>query len=308
VDARKGIAILPLLLAGAVWPYRDAEAVPGFARKYRASCRARHAAHPGRNVFGETLRITGFQWPAEHLLHRRFGEVDPEPTICASHRTQLTMTRSPSDLRSQQGALVMPPDRNLVPSVLLIAVLAVLGCGIARAGTVTGTVTATPGKYAANVVVYVEGVKGATFKPPAEPAVMDQRNMAFVPHVLPIVAGTTVEFKNSDNVAHNVFSPDKCAGQFNLGNWPPGESKLYTFKKAGCAATILCIVHPDMKAYVVVLQNPYFAVTGADGAFELDGVPAGTYALRAWSEKFSSKPLRISVPMNSTVKAAFTLK
>lgn len=192
----------------------------------------------------------------------------------------------------------------------LLGALVALGAaaGPAGAGTITGTVTAKPEKVAANAVVYVETVEDSTFKPPAEPAVMDQRNLEFVPHVLPVVAGTTVEFRNSDNVSHNVFSPDKCAGELNLGTWPPGKSKQYTFKSAGCTATILCIVHPNMEAYVVVLQNPYFAVTGSDGSFAIAGVPPGKYTLGIWSEKLKAKPVGITVPKTGTIKVDFSLE
>jgi plastocyanin len=196
---------------------------------------------------------------------------------------------------------------SVIPGALLLAGLVVLGAGTAYAGTITGTVTAKQKKYAANAVVYIQSVEDSTFKPPSEPVVMDQKNLEFIPHVLPIVAGTTVRFENHDNVSHNVFSPDKCAGKLNLGTWPPGESKDYTFKEAGCAATILCIVHPDMEAYVVVLQNPYYAVTGTDGSFTIHDVPAGKYTLAIWSEKLKAKQVAITVPESGNVKIGFNL-
>jgi len=195
-----------------------------------------------------------------------------------------------------------------IPGALILAAVTVAGASAAGAGTITGTVTAKPDKYAANAVVYIESVKDSTFKPPAKPAVMDQKDLEFIPHVLPIVAGTTVRFENHDNVSHNVFSPDKCAGEFNLGTWPPGESKDHTFKDAGCAATILCIVHPDMEAYVVVLQNPYYAVTGSGGSFTIEDLPAGKYTLAIWSEKLKAEPVQVTVPESGTVETGFNLK
>lgn len=194
---------------------------------------------------------------------------------------------------------------------LVFLLVAALGAGTATAaaaGTLTGTVTAKPEKFEADAVVYVQTVKDIKAEPPEKPAIMDQRNLAFAPHVLPVLAGTTVEFRNSDDVSHNVFSPDKCAGAFNLGTWAPGGSRTYTFKEAGCIATILCIVHPEMEAYVVVLQNPYFAATGADGAFTISGIPAGKYTLKVWSEKLKAEPAEVTVPGEGTVKIDFKLQ
>lgn len=198
-------------------------------------------------------------------------------------------------------------DRILFHGILAAAGLAACA-STAAAGTISGTVSAKAEKAAANAVVYVETVKDMKVEPPEKPVLMDQRSLTFVPHVLPILAGTTVEFRNSDDVAHNVFSPDKCAGAFNLGTWAPGGSKTHTFKKAGCVATILCIVHPDMEAYVVVLQNPYFTTSGADGTFTIPEVPAGQYTLKIWSEKLAAEPIQITVPATGMVKANFQLK
>lgn len=198
-------------------------------------------------------------------------------------------------------------DKKSLPGILAASVLTVWAA-TATAGAISGTVTAKSEKDAANAVVYVETVKDMKAEPPEKPALMDQQSLTFVPHVLPVLAGTTVEFRNSDDVAHNVFSPDKCAGAFNLGTWAPGGSKTHAFKQAGCVATILCIVHPDMEAYVVVLQNPYFATPGADGTFTIPGVPAGKYTLEVWSEKFAAEPVQITVPATGTVKADFHLK
>ena len=126
--------------------------------------------------------------------------------------------------------------------------------------------------------------------------------------MLPILAGTTVRFENHDVVSHNVFSPDKCAGEFNLGTWAAGKSKDHTFEEAGCPATILCILHPNMEAYVVVLQNPYYAVTGAAGSFTIRNVPAGKYTLEIWSEKLKAEPVTITVPESGSVSTGFSLK
>jgi len=187
-----------------------------------------------------------------------------------------------------------------------------LGVGLtpARAadtGTITGTVTVTGQSTNADAIVYVEHAPGP-FKPPAEPAVMDQKNLKFIPHVLPIVIGTTVKFKNSDSVAHNVFSPDH--EKYNLGTFSNGESKDHAFNKCAkfpCAYVQLCMIHPEMEAYIVVLENPYFGVTDAAGHYTVKDVPSGKYTLVVWHPKAKGKLEAVNVEAGKSVTANFTL-
>ncbi len=163
--------------------------------------------------------------------------------------------------------------------------------------TLQGTVSHAGG--AADLLVYVDTAPG-TFPPPTTHPVMDQKGMKFVPRVLPVLLGTTVDFLNSDSVSHNVFSPDHEG--YNLGTWPKGETRSYTFKHAG-AYTMLCSIHPEMEAYVVVVQNPYYALTNASGHFTID-LPAGQYGLKVWGDRLKSKELKQVFPV--TVAAAGT--
>jgi len=178
----------------------------------------------------------------------------------------------------------------------------------ARAGTIEGKVVAQGAKDNGDAVVYIENIPGKTFPAPAKHPVMDQKNLVFHPHVLPVVAGTTVDFLNSDDVLHNVYSPDKCAESFNLGSWPKGQVRPYTFKKAECFAVLLCNVHPEMEAFVPVLQNPYFALSAKDGKYDIKDVPAGKYTLRIWHEKLKGEPVTVEVPEKGAVTVNFTLK
>jgi plastocyanin len=173
------------------------------------------------------------------------------------------------------------------------------------AGAVHGKVTARIAKHARNAVIHVKEAKG-DFKPPEKPVVMDQKNLEFVPHVLPIVVGTTVNFLNSDNVLHNVFSPD--GEKYNLGSWPQGEVKPYTFKKLG-AYTQLCNVHPEMLGFIVVLPNPYFGVSDAKGEFKIEGIPPGDYTLEIWTEndKLKGDPQAVKIEAGKTAEVNFEL-
>ncbi len=177
----------------------------------------------------------------------------------------------------------------------------------AQAGEISGTVTARGARNSANIVVFVEKAQGE-FPAPEKHARMDQKGLKFVPHVLPVLVGTTVDYLNNDNVMHNVFTPSGTADKFNLGTWPMGETRPYTFKQEG-AAVMLCNVHPEMEAWVVVLQNPYFAVTDKSGAYTIKDLPAGSYILKLWHEKLNKyEPQSVEVPAEGTVNADFSLK
>ncbi len=161
-------------------------------------------------------------------------------------------------------------------------IVTLLVAGHVSAGTIDGAVTAPKAK--ANLVVYVVRAEGK-FRPPAKHVEMDQKGMKFIPFVLPVLVGTTVDFKNSDPVSHNVFSPS--GEKYNLGSWPSGETRSYTFTKPGEYAQ-LCSIHPEMEGYIFVLPNPYFAVTQANGQFTISDVPEGRYEIRVWGKKLKA--------------------
>jgi len=185
---------------------------------------------------------------------------------------------------------------------VLVVVIAGL-CAGAWAGDIDGKVSGMKGKS----VVYVDTIAGKTFPAPKDRPVVDQKGLVFAPHVLAVQQGTTVEFLNSDNVAHNVFwtaiSGDKKLGH-NLGTWPKGEKRPYTFDKPG-VVPLLCNVHPEMAGYIVVSPTPYFAETDDGGNYKIKDVPDGSYTLTVWHEgaKNQSKPVTVS----GGGKADFTL-
>jgi len=129
-------------------------------------------------------------------------------------------------------------------------------------------------------VVYLEG----TFPRPASPATaqMAQKNLTFVPALLPIQAGTRVEFPNLDNTYHNIFSYS-APKRFDLGRYGPEERPIpsQVFDVPGLE-TLRCDIHEHMRALILVLATPYFVTSGTDGNFKLTGLPAGHYTLKAW--------------------------
>jgi plastocyanin len=181
----------------------------------------------------------------------------------------------------------------------------------AATGTIKGRITVSGVRDAENVLVYVENAPGQ-FAPPPEPAQMDQQKLTFIPFVLPVVKGTKVNFLNSDSVLHNVFWSKSDDGSYparNLGTWGKGASKDFTFDKEG-AVTLLCNVHPEMESHVVVLQNPFFAVVGKDGAYEIKGVPPGQYSVKAWyanPKKLKAKTAKAAVAAGQATQLDFSL-
>ncbi len=196
----------------------------------------------------------------------------------------------------------MNTTRYIITALILIALT-----GLASAGTITGKVKAKGAKNGGNAVIYIDKIAGKTFEPPKEHALMDQKNLTFTPHVLPVLVGTTVDFLNSDDVLHNVFSPDQCTGKFNLGSWPKGQKKSFTFKEAGCTPTLLCNVHPEMEGYVVVVETPYYGVSEQDGSYTIGNVPAGKYTLKIWHEKLKGKDVAVEVPEKGNVTVDFDI-
>lgn len=172
----------------------------------------------------------------------------------------------------------------------------------AESGGVAGTIVAKGRRTNAGVVVSL-AAPGLVVTPPKQSLEIDQKQMQFSPHVLPVVTGTTVRFLNSDPVPHNVFSPE---GKYNLGTWPTGEAHDYKFDKPG-VYTQLCRVHPEMEAFVVVLDTPYFAATDSAGHFEIKGVAPGVYKLTAWSEKLKSVQQEVTVESAKTLTVDLTL-
>ena len=174
-------------------------------------------------------------------------------------------------------------------------------------GTVEGTVKVTGVASNADAVVYILQAPGP-FTPAAKPAAMDQKSMQFVPHVLPVVVGTTVRFLNSDPTPHNVFSPD--GEKYDLGTWPQGKTQDHVFAKcakAPCVYVQLCRIHPEMEGYVIVLQNPFFAVTGSDGHYKIDNVPAGPVSIAVWHAKGKSQPKPATIDVSKPAVVDFML-
>ena len=176
--------------------------------------------------------------------------------------------------------------RRVLALAGLVVLLPSLVAGL-EPGRIVGRVTVKDAQKHP-VVVFVPGLSGRAPRPHAERPAMSQKGRVFIPHVLPVAVGTAVEFRNGDPFKHNIFSPD--GERYNLGTWEQGQSRTYTFKRPGVYRQ-LCNIHPEMLAYIVVLETPYFGLTDKEGNFEIASVPSGKYLLRIWGEKLTKEQL-----------------
>ena len=177
-------------------------------------------------------------------------------------------------------------------------------------GTATSeTVTVGPGGSLQNVFVYVkDGLGDLKFPVPSTPVVITQQGCRYAPHVLGIQVGQPLEVVNGDATLHNIHAIAKTNSEFNAGQPIQGMKMTHTFTAREVMVPFKCDVHNWMNAWVGVLDHPFFAVTGADGTFELKGLPPGTYTVEAWHEKFGTQTLSVTVGAKATATASFTFK
>jgi plastocyanin len=209
----------------------------------------------------------------------------------------------------------------LFAGIVSFVLIALLNFPIqALAGKITGSVKVKGLRTPANVLVYLTKAPSVSMDLSKAKFVMDQRNLEFIPHVLPVLVGSTVRFPNNDQVDHNVFSMSRTK-KFNLGSYKAGESKTVVFDKPGIVE-LRCDVHAEMAAYILVMKNPYFAVTDAKGRFQipdtgylkqvgLEGIhdlPAGKYDLKSWHEKLKTQKKSIDVSGNGELQIQIELK
>ena len=202
-------------------------------------------------------------------------------------------------------------------TILLLVVL--WPVGRALAGTISGTVKVNGLRSPAGILVYLNRAPAPAVNLSAVRFAMDQRNLTFIPHVLPVPEGATVSFPNNDKVAHNVFSLSRTK-KFNLGSYGPGGSPSVRFDKPGIVE-IRCDVHAEMLAYIMVMKNPYFAVTDDQGRFTIPDphylkshgitgipeLPAGRYMLKTRHPKLKTDLQAIDVPAAGTVNVQLSL-
>jgi plastocyanin len=151
------------------------------------------------------------------------------------------------------------------------------------------------GNGMANVMVRVKSPVSGSFTAPAEPAVIDQRGCQYHPHVIGLMVGQTLKLRNSDGLLHNVHALPKVNTPFNMAMPANRTEADHKFGKEEGMFLVKCDVHPWMSAYVGIFTNPFFAVSGPDGKFSIDGLPDGTYEVEAWHEKLGIKTGSVTI-------------
>lgn len=170
-------------------------------------------------------------------------------------------------------------------------------------------VVVTDGKLG-NVFVYVTGglPDGASFPQPSAPATIDQNGCLYTPRVLGVMVGQDLEIRNSDPLMHNIKAVPTENRGFNISQPSEGMTSTRSFRTPEIMIPLECNVHGWMHAYVGVMEHPYFAVSGVDGSFVIEGLPAGTYQVEAWHEVYGTQTGSVTIADDGTGAVDFSFE
>jgi len=236
------------------------------------------------------------------------GSNDESPKTPAGNTTFGNPAGKPVDAATAGSVAGTVKLDGTPPAMKGIAMAAVAYCAKQHDSPVTAE-DVVPGDNGTlqNVVVYLTGDFSAySFTQPAEQAELDQKGCMYVPHVVAVMAGAPVEFRSFDSTPHNIHPVPKANREWNESQ-PRGSAPIVqSFTHEEVAIPFKCNLHPWMKAYVAVISNPYFEVTGKDGSFELKNVPPGTYTLTAWQELYGKSEQTITINPKQAQTATIT--
>ena len=180
---------------------------------------------------------------------------------------------------------------------------------VAEPGATSELLLVGPSGGVQNVFVYVkDGLGARTYPVPTTPVTLDQKGCRYVPHVFGVQVGQPLMIANSDATLHNVNATPKNNRAFNFGQPASVPAVARTFDKAEIMVPLRCDVHGWMNAYVGVVAHPFFAVTKADGSFEIKGLPAGTYTIEAWHEQLGTQTQSVTVDGTTPAKVSISFK
>jgi plastocyanin len=201
--------------------------------------------------------------------------------------------------------------RGAKPPRTLISMAGDAGCEQAHAGHPVYDESVVVGRNGglANAFVYIQsGLEGKQFELPKEQVALDQHGCVFVPRVIGMRAGQTLAVKNSDTVSHNIHPMPANNREWNEQQSPQSPDLEHKFPRVDIMIPVKCNVHSWMRAYVGVVDHPYFSVTAPDGSFELKNLPPGDYTVAAWHEKLGGQTQQIHVAASGTAAVNFTYR
>jgi len=166
----------------------------------------------------------------------------------------------------------------------------------------------TSGGGLKDVFVYVKSGLSGSYPAPTEPVLLDQHGCMYSPHIVAVQAGQPLKIRNSDDTLHNIHPRPAVNQEFNIGQPRQGMESTKSFDKPEVMIPVGCDVHPWMRAYIGVLNHPFYAVTKADGTYEIKGLPPGEYEVEAWHEKLKNQTQKITVKDGEKTKADFAYK
>src|SRR5579872_4668198 len=198
---------------------------------------------------------------------------------------------------------------GIPPKGRTISMAADPSCAKQHPGPVATQEVATDSKGGLqNVLVFItDGLGDRTFDPPKEPVVITQKGCLYEPHVMAVQANQPIEVVNDDPTSHNIHPTPANNREWNKAELP-GAKVEEAFAREEIAIPVKCNIHPWMRGYIAVLKNPYFAVSKADGSFDLPQLPPGTYTIKAWHEKLGTSTQTITVGPNQTKDISFVFK
>jgi plastocyanin len=249
---------------------------------------------------------------AAALLAARCGTTKPPetpaPGPAAAAKSVEYFHVDPSTAGSLRGKIAF---RGAKPARTAISMESEAGCQQAHAGHLVYEESVVVNKDGglANAFVYIQtGLEGKNFEPAKEAVTLDQHGCLFVPRVIGIRAGQTLDVKNSDTVSHNVHPMPKENREFNEQQSPGSPDVQHRFPRPEIMVPVKCNVHSWMHAYIGVMPHPYFAVTGPDGSFEFANVPPGDFTIAVWHEKLGNQAKQVHLDPSTRAGVDFTYR
>jgi hypothetical protein len=229
--------------------------------------------------------------------------INPQPSSPVEPTPGPVLTLDLSTVSTLSGTVTLdgspPPQRPIDMS-------AEPACAQARSAPVNFPDAVTgPGGALADVVIYIRsGLGNYHFSAPASTVLLDQNGCLYQPQVVALMAGQRLEIRNSDATIHNIHSLARRNPPWNRSQ-PEGATIFESFPHAELAISLVCNVHPWMRGYAFVFDNPYFAITTASGKFSIPNLPPGTYTIEAWHQRFGTLDQSITLAPHSSVSLTF---